>query len=98
VANEGIPVNKELISWARKRAGLTLAEAAEKFAQIAAWEEGASSPSYPQSPCASPEACKRGTGLDTAREVAGAGTIVNQCKREGGFRAALFTAGVQSDA
>jgi Zn-dependent peptidase ImmA (M78 family) len=48
MASEGIPVNKELISWARKRAGLTLAEAAEKFAQIAAWEDGTSLPSYPQ--------------------------------------------------
>jgi Zn-dependent peptidase ImmA (M78 family) len=48
MANEGIPVNRELISWARKRAGMTLDEAAEKFAQIAEWEEGTSSPSYPQ--------------------------------------------------
>jgi transcriptional regulator with XRE-family HTH domain len=45
---EGIPVNKDLIAWARKRSGLTLAEAAEKFAQIAAWEAGEALPSYPQ--------------------------------------------------
>jgi len=31
---EGIPVNKNIITWARKRAGLSLAEAAEKFARI----------------------------------------------------------------
>jgi Zn-dependent peptidase ImmA (M78 family) len=45
---EGIPVNKDLIAWARKRAGMTLAEATEKFAQIEAWETGAALPSYPQ--------------------------------------------------
>jgi Zn-dependent peptidase ImmA (M78 family) len=44
----GIPVNKDLIAWARKRAGMTLAEATEKFAQIEAWETGAALPSYPQ--------------------------------------------------
>jgi Zn-dependent peptidase ImmA (M78 family)/transcriptional regulator with XRE-family HTH domain len=48
MASEGIPVNKELISWARERVGLTLAEAAVKFAQIAAWEDGTSLPSYRQ--------------------------------------------------
>ena len=45
---EGIPVNKELISWARKRAGLTEQEAAQKFPKIAAWEAGTASPTYPQ--------------------------------------------------
>jgi len=46
---EGIPVNKDIITWARKRAGLSLAEAAEKFARIEEWEtpDGAF-PSYPQ--------------------------------------------------
>ena len=48
MAKEGMPVNKDLIAWARKRSGLTLEEAAEKFANIAAWEAGASFPSYPQ--------------------------------------------------
>jgi DNA-binding XRE family transcriptional regulator len=28
MANEGMPINKELIAWARKRAGLTQDEAA----------------------------------------------------------------------
>jgi Zn-dependent peptidase ImmA (M78 family)/transcriptional regulator with XRE-family HTH domain len=45
---EGIPVNKNLIVWARERAGLTLDEAGEKFHNIAAWEAGEASPTYPQ--------------------------------------------------
>jgi transcriptional regulator with XRE-family HTH domain len=48
MAREQIPVNKKLIEWARKRAGLTLAEAAVKFNHIAAWETGTSFPTYPQ--------------------------------------------------
>jgi Zn-dependent peptidase ImmA (M78 family)/transcriptional regulator with XRE-family HTH domain len=48
MAREGMPVNKELIAWARKRAGFTLDEAAEKFASIASWEAGEALPSYPQ--------------------------------------------------
>jgi Zn-dependent peptidase ImmA (M78 family)/transcriptional regulator with XRE-family HTH domain len=45
---EEIPVNPKLVVWARTRAGLTIAEAAEKFAHIAAWEAGTSFPTYPQ--------------------------------------------------
>jgi Zn-dependent peptidase ImmA (M78 family)/transcriptional regulator with XRE-family HTH domain len=45
---EGIPVNKDVIAWARKRAGLSQEEAAAKFAKIAAWEAGTALPSYPQ--------------------------------------------------
>lgn len=45
---EGIPVNKELVAWARKRAGLTLNEAEQKFRHIAAWEDGSALPTYPQ--------------------------------------------------
>jgi Zn-dependent peptidase ImmA (M78 family) len=48
MGREQIPVNKKLIEWARKRAGLTLSEATEKFSHIAAWEEGTSFPTYPQ--------------------------------------------------
>jgi len=48
MANEGIPVNKELIAWARQRAGLSIADAEKKFVQIAAWEAGESLPTYPQ--------------------------------------------------
>jgi len=45
---EEIPVNPKLVTWARTRAGLTIDEAAEKFAHIAAWEAGTSFPTYPQ--------------------------------------------------
>jgi Zn-dependent peptidase ImmA (M78 family) len=45
---EEIPVNPRLITWARDRAGLTIEEAAQKFAHIAAWEAGTSFPTYPQ--------------------------------------------------
>lgn len=47
-AGEGIPINKELVVWARQRAGLTLEEAAQKFRHIAAWEDGSALPTYPQ--------------------------------------------------
>ncbi len=40
MAREGIPVTKELITWARERAGLTPAEAAKKFARRADREAG----------------------------------------------------------
>lgn len=45
---EGIPVNKDVIAWARQRAGLSADEATQKFAKIAAWEAGTALPSYPQ--------------------------------------------------
>ncbi|MBV8441240.1 MAG: ImmA/IrrE family metallo-endopeptidase, partial [Hyphomicrobiales bacterium] len=45
---EGIPINKDLIAWARKRAGLSEDEAAQKFAKIAAWKAGTALPTYPQ--------------------------------------------------
>src|SRR6516165_5856380 len=45
---EEIPVNPQMIVWARNRAGLTIEEAAEKFTHIAAWEAGTSFPTYPQ--------------------------------------------------
>lgn len=45
---EQIPVNPAVIAWARKRAGLTPEEAAEKFIRIAAWERGEAFPTYPQ--------------------------------------------------
>jgi Zn-dependent peptidase ImmA (M78 family) len=46
--SEPIPVNPELITWARVRAGFSLADMESKFKRIAAWERGESSPSYPQ--------------------------------------------------
>ena len=48
MASEGIPVNRDVIAWARHRAGLSQEEAAQKFAKIAAWEAGTALPSYPQ--------------------------------------------------
>ena len=45
---EEIPVNPQMVAWARNRAGLTIEEAAEKFTHIAAWEAGTSFPTYPQ--------------------------------------------------
>ncbi len=42
---EGIPVNGDVITWARERAGLSPEEAAQKFPKIAAWEAGTASPS-----------------------------------------------------
>jgi Zn-dependent peptidase ImmA (M78 family) len=45
---EGIPINKDVVTWARERAGLTVAEAAQKFRHIAAWESGDALPTYPQ--------------------------------------------------
>jgi Zn-dependent peptidase ImmA (M78 family)/transcriptional regulator with XRE-family HTH domain len=48
MASEGIPINKDVVAWARKRAGLTIEDAAEKFPHIAAWETGDALPTYPQ--------------------------------------------------
>jgi Zn-dependent peptidase ImmA (M78 family) len=45
---EKIPVNPALVEWARKRAGFTVQEAAEKFVHIEAWEAGDDFPTYPQ--------------------------------------------------
>lgn len=45
---EPMPVKKELITWARTRAGLSLDDAAETWRLIAQWEAGEGSPSYPQ--------------------------------------------------
>jgi Zn-dependent peptidase ImmA (M78 family) len=45
---EGIPVNSDVITWARERAGMSPDEAAQKFPKIAAYESGAALPSYPQ--------------------------------------------------
>ncbi len=46
--SEGIPVNKNIITWARERAGFSLVDAAVKFAHIEKWETGNALPSYPQ--------------------------------------------------
>jgi Zn-dependent peptidase ImmA (M78 family)/transcriptional regulator with XRE-family HTH domain len=45
---EPIPVTGAVITWARERAGISIAEAAETFRAIAAWEAEKESPTYPQ--------------------------------------------------
>lgn len=45
---EELPITPALVTWARTRAGLSVEEALVKFKKIRAWEEGASSPTYPQ--------------------------------------------------
>ena len=46
--HEPIPINPELITWARDRAGYTLSDAKTHFKKISEWEEGTSFPSYSQ--------------------------------------------------
>ena len=50
MAREVMPVTKTIITWARDRAGFSLADAAAKFKNIAAWEDPNSedAPTYPQ--------------------------------------------------
>jgi Zn-dependent peptidase ImmA (M78 family) len=45
---EELPVTPALITWARARAGVSLAEAGKTFKRIQAWESGEASPTYPQ--------------------------------------------------
>jgi Zn-dependent peptidase ImmA (M78 family) len=45
---EELPITPAIITWARTRAGISLDEANESFKRIQAWEEGRSSPTYPQ--------------------------------------------------
>jgi Zn-dependent peptidase ImmA (M78 family) len=48
MAHEQLPVTPALITWARERAGFSLANAENKFKRIAAWEQGESGPTYAQ--------------------------------------------------
>lgn len=48
MAREQIRITPSLVTWARERAGLTLAEAERTFAHIAEWERGESFPTYAQ--------------------------------------------------
>ena len=48
MSREGIPVNGDVVTWARERAGISPAEAEKKFPKIAAYEAGDLLPSYPQ--------------------------------------------------
>lgn len=44
----GLPINPDIVTWARERAGLSLQEALGKFSHIQEWEAGTALPSYPQ--------------------------------------------------
>ena len=48
MANDQIPITPALVTWARKRAGLSVTDAAQKFPRIKEWEKAASFPTYPQ--------------------------------------------------
>src|SRR4051812_38696387 len=48
MANDQIPIPPALVTWARTRAGLSVAEAAQKFPRIDEWERATSFPTYPQ--------------------------------------------------
>jgi len=43
-----VPINKELISWARERAGLEIGDLVKAFPKFIEWEEGKSSPTLNQ--------------------------------------------------
>jgi Zn-dependent peptidase ImmA (M78 family)/transcriptional regulator with XRE-family HTH domain len=45
---EELPVTPALITWARTRAGVSVADASRTFKKIQAWEGGESAPTYPQ--------------------------------------------------
>ncbi|CAN5126528.1 XRE family transcriptional regulator [soil metagenome] len=45
---EELPVTPALITWARSRAGIPIADASKTFKHIQSWEDGESSPTYPQ--------------------------------------------------
>lgn len=48
MANNQIPITPGLVTWGRVRAGLSVAEIAQKFPRIEEWEQGKSFPTYPQ--------------------------------------------------
>jgi Zn-dependent peptidase ImmA (M78 family)/transcriptional regulator with XRE-family HTH domain len=48
MASEGLPVTRQVVTWARERAGLTLDQARKDFPRIEDWEAGQALPTYPQ--------------------------------------------------
>ena len=48
MAREQIPITREVLTWARTRAGYSLDEALQEFKKIDEWEDGRSLPTYPQ--------------------------------------------------
>jgi len=45
---DGLPINPEVVRWARERAGFSVDDASKVFKKINSWEIGESQPSYPQ--------------------------------------------------
>jgi len=48
MAREPMPINRQVLTWARERAGFSPDEAAQHFKSIALWETGEAAPTYPQ--------------------------------------------------
>jgi Zn-dependent peptidase ImmA (M78 family)/transcriptional regulator with XRE-family HTH domain len=46
--NEELPITPALVTWARVRAGISVADATKTFKKIQSWEYGQSAPTYPQ--------------------------------------------------
>jgi Zn-dependent peptidase ImmA (M78 family) len=45
---DNMPITPQLVTWARERAGYSIAAATDDFSRIAEWESGEAFPSYPQ--------------------------------------------------
>jgi len=45
---DALPINPEIVQWARKRAGFSIEDASRNFKKIVAWEDGTASPTYSQ--------------------------------------------------
>ena len=48
MAREQFRIEREVLKWARERAGLSIEELAEDFREVASWEIGDRGPTYPQ--------------------------------------------------
>lgn len=48
MASDQLPINAQVLVWARKRAGFSIAELSKGFKKLEAWEKGSESPTYPQ--------------------------------------------------
>lgn len=48
MAKEFMPINPDVLKWARERSGLSVEEATKKFAKFQAWEAGDLAPTYSQ--------------------------------------------------
>lgn len=48
MAKEFMPINPDVLKWARERSGLSVEDATKKFAKFQSWEAGELSPTYSQ--------------------------------------------------